>query len=145
MNKKRHKIISAVHLILEKDGQILLLRRKDTGFQDGNYNLVAGHIDAGEPAKLAMIREAKEEAKIDIHNDQLEIIHVMHRKGEDNERVDFFMRAKSWLGEPENGELDKCDDLSWFLLDELPDNTVLYIKVALENIKRKVYYSEFGW
>jgi 8-oxo-dGTP diphosphatase len=145
MPKDRHKITAAVHLILEEKGEILLLRRFNTGYEDGNYSVVAGHIDSNERAHHAMIREAKEEAGITIKKEHLETIHVMHRKGKDRERIDFFVKAKSWHGKPINMEKHKCDDLSWFGLDELPENIVPYIMFALENIKNRNYYSEFGW
>ena len=66
MSEKRFSIKVAVHLILEKDGKILMLRRFNTGWQDGNYSLVAGHFDGGERGRDAMVREAKEEAGIDV-------------------------------------------------------------------------------
>ena len=52
----------AVHLLLVKDDRVLLLKRYNTGYEDGNYSVVAGHIDGGEDLKTAMIREAREEA-----------------------------------------------------------------------------------
>ncbi|MCX6784676.1 MAG: NUDIX domain-containing protein [Candidatus Komeilibacteria bacterium] len=145
MTKERYKFIAAVHLILQKDNKILLSRRFNTGYEDGNYSVVAGHIDANERAKTAMIREAKEESGIEINEDDLETIHVMHRKGDDHERINFFMRAKNWQGEPTILEVDKCDDLNWFELDRLPNSIVPYIKFALENIKNGNFYSEFDW
>ena len=56
---KRFTLLSAVHLVLIKDDKILLLRRKNTGYEDGKYSLVAGHLDGKESVTTAMIREAR--------------------------------------------------------------------------------------
>ena len=37
-----------IHLLLVKDVKILLLRRYSAGYHDGNYSVVAGHINGGE-------------------------------------------------------------------------------------------------
>lgn len=89
MLNEKFKIISAVHLLLIRDGKILLLRRMNTGFYDGSYSVIAGHLDGGETATSAMIREAKEESGITINSKSLKMVHVMHRKSSE-ERVDFF-------------------------------------------------------
>ena len=68
MSKERLKIIPGIYLVLIKDNKILLLRRYNTGNDDGNYSLVGGHVDDGEAYKDAMIREAKEEADIEINS-----------------------------------------------------------------------------
>ncbi len=52
----RFSLIPEVHLILESNGQLLLLKRANTGYEDGNYSLVAGHIDGNESAREAMVR-----------------------------------------------------------------------------------------
>lgn len=38
---ERFKLVTAVHLILTQNGKILLLRRYNTGYEDGNYSVVA--------------------------------------------------------------------------------------------------------
>ena len=53
----RFKLVVAVHLILIENGKILLLRRYNTGYEDGNYSVVAGHIDGNESVIKAMKRE----------------------------------------------------------------------------------------
>jgi len=35
------KLISTVYLLLRRDDELLLLRRANTGYQDGRYSLVA--------------------------------------------------------------------------------------------------------
>ncbi len=145
MNKERFKLIPTSHLILIKDDKILLLRRFNTGYEDGNYSVIAGHLDGNETFLQAMVREAKEEGDINIKPEDLEIVHVMHRKAPNEERIDFFIMAKRWEGELKIMESHKCDDLSWFELNNLPKNTIPYIKQAINNIKDKIFYSEFGF
>lgn len=145
MSKERYKFIAAVHLILLKEGKVLLSRRFNTGYEDGNYSVPAGHIDQGERAKTAMIREMKEEIGIDIAENNLKAIHVMHRMGNDQERIDFFMATNIWDSEPRICETDKCDELAWYDLKNLPENIIPYVKSALEHISRNEFYSEFGW
>ncbi|MDO8617356.1 MAG: NUDIX domain-containing protein [Candidatus Uhrbacteria bacterium] len=144
MKKERFKLISAVHLFLIKDQQILLSRRFHTGYEDGNYSVVAGHLDGNETATSAMIREAREEAGIIVRDYQLRMVHVMHKKLDD-ERIDFFFEATEWEGEVKNMEPHKCDDLCWFPLNQLPANMVPYVRVGVENYTQKVLFSEFGW
>ena len=146
MRKSEHfKLASAVHLFLFEDGKILLLRRYNTGYEDGNYSVVAGHLDGGEEVIAAMMREAKEEVGIDIAPSALQIVGVMHRKSIDEERVDFFLTATSWSGEIVNQEPDKCDQLLWCDPDMLPENVVPYVRRGLENYRQGKWFDSFGW
>jgi len=148
MTKKRHQNIPASYLTLFKDNKILLLRRFNTGYEDGNYSMVAGHVDPNETFTQCIIREAEEEAGILLKPEDLKVVHVMHRNSgtvENNERVDVFFIAEKWDGEITNKEPHKCDDLSWFDLDNIPENVIPYIRQAIEGIKNKIYYSEHGW
>ena len=147
MRKEYHKITCAAYLIPEKDEKILLLRRSNTGYEDGKYSLVAGHVDKGESVIQTMVREAGEEAGIFIRPENLELAHIMHRmkKKENDERIDFFFRCRSWEGEIKNMEPHKCDDLSWFSPKAIPENTIDYIKTALKLADKGQIYSEFGW
>ena len=47
------------HLYLVQDNTVLLMRRCNTGYQDGRYGLVAGHVEPGEDFIDAIIRENK--------------------------------------------------------------------------------------
>lgn len=141
----RFTYIGASYLFLIQNNQILLQRRCNTGFEDGNYGVPAGHLDGNETATEGCIREIREEIGIILNPEQLKIVHVMHRKAAHDERVDFFFLATAYDGEITNEEPEKCDDLSWFPLDNLPENTIDYVYVAIEHYKNDVTYSEFGW
>lgn len=141
---KRFGQISTSHLFLIQDNKILLLKRFQTGYRDGEYSVPAGHIEENESATQTMVREAKEEAGIDIKAKDLVMVHVMHRR-ENDKRIDFFFTAEKWKGEPKIKEPHKCNDLGWFKLDKLPRNIVPYIRQAINCVFKKQVFSEYGW
>jgi 8-oxo-dGTP pyrophosphatase MutT (NUDIX family) len=148
--KVRHAIIPAVYLLLQKEEKILLLRRYNTGYLDGNYSLIAGHLNGGEPLTKAVIREAYEEVGITIDEQKLRLIHVIHTKSEipdsvADERVDFYFTVDEYSGVVQNNEPDKCDELVWVSLNNLPVNIVPRVKKALTEINQNNFFSEFGW
>jgi ADP-ribose pyrophosphatase YjhB (NUDIX family) len=145
MPKERFKIIPAVYLVLMRGNKTLLSRRFNTGFLDGEYSFPAGHLDGNETLIQAMVREAKEEIGIELKPEDLKLAHVMHRKEPNEERVNFFFTADKWVGKPKIMEPHKCDDLSWFEIDNLPTNVIPYIKQAIDCIRNKIFYSEIGW
>jgi 8-oxo-dGTP diphosphatase len=140
----RFTLKSAVHLFLLKDEKILLLRRYNTGYEDGNYSVPAGHLEGGETVKAAMIREAREEIGVEIALDDLKVVGVMHRLSND-ERVDFFLMATNWQGEIENCEPQRCDQLDWFPLEGLPENLIPYVHQAIGNYRRGRWFDSFGF
>jgi len=133
-----------VHLLFIRDSKILIARRRNTGYRDGEYSIPAGHLDGGETVLAAAAREALEEVGVELDASNLEFAGVMHRL-EDDERVDFFLRVRSWSGEPFNNEPEKCDDLRWVDLTGLPQNMVPYVRRALANHMQGLPFDEFGW
>jgi len=131
----------------------LLLRRHQTGYQDGNYSVVAGHLNGGEPVVCAAVREAREEVGITVAPEALEVVGVMHRLSDD-ERIDFFLVASSWMGRIRNEEPEKCDQVAWFDVERLPQNVIPYVRRALENSRKRqwdracrggIWFDTFGW
>lgn len=137
----------AVNLILIRDGKALLLRRANTGWKDGEYSVVAGHVDGNETIASAMAREAKEEANLDIREEDLRVVHIQHRISSSVpggvEHMDFNLVTDTWSGDLQNLEPDKCDDLSWHAIDALPDNTVGYIREVFKHLHNGVLFSEW--
>ena len=133
-----------VHLLFLRDAKILLLRRYNTGFRDGEYSVPAGHLDGGETVMAAAAREAAEEVGLLIEPDELSFSSVMHRN-EGEERVDFFVYVHNWNGEPVNNEPNKCDDLHWEEITALPANMIPYVRQAIQNHIEGIRFDEFGW
>src|SRR3990167_3465747 len=100
----RYKIIPSVYLMPIRDGKILLSRRFQTGYEDGNYGLVAGHAEANETFHNALRREIKEEIGVELNPSDLKLVLTMHRFCGDHERVDFFFVTDIWGGEISNQE-----------------------------------------
>ena len=131
---------SAVHMIITKDEKILLQKRKGSKLWPGYYALPAGHIDEGETQYDALVREAQEELGIDI--DPKNIIHsyvVLRRNYFEidgkilDPYIDYYFEIKKYEGIPRIMEKDKCDELIWADINNLPKPFVNYEGAFLEN------------
>jgi 8-oxo-dGTP diphosphatase len=142
MSEERFTLRAAAYLILIRDEKILLSRRFNTGWRDGDYSLIAGHLDPRESIRTTMVREAKEEAGIVIERSDLQFVHVMQQY-ENAEYFDFYFTVEDWKGEPTNLEPNKCDDMRWFSFNKLPENLVPNVRQALVAYKVGENYSEF--
>ncbi len=143
MSKEKFKLKFAVYLIPRRDNQVLLSLRKNTGWMDGNYSLIAGHVEALETAQEATIREVKEEAGIILSEDNLQFIHVLHRVKDDpdNEYIDLFFECHGWSGDFVNNEPEKCGGLDWYDVTNLPENTLPYIKDVISMSQQGIHFS----
>lgn len=146
----RFQIIPAVYLILVKSNKVLLMRRFNTGYMDGYYSMIAGHLEGNETLQQAVSREAFEEAGIIVDPKRLQLIHVMHTRSEmldygNEERIDFYFSVSRYDGQPEIKEPDKCDDMRWFDLAKLPEKLTPRVRQALGNKAKNIMYSDLGW
>jgi 8-oxo-dGTP diphosphatase len=142
---ERFTVIPAVHLLLVRDSHVLLMRRFNTGYEDGKWSLPAGHLDGNESVTAAVVREAREETGVALDPRDLEVVHIMHRRVVYEERMDFFLLARRWAGHPAIMEPDKCDALGWHDVQALSDEVIPYISAALDAVVRRLPFSEFGW
>ncbi|HYD10715.1 MAG TPA: NUDIX domain-containing protein [Acidimicrobiales bacterium] len=141
----RFALVSAVHLLLfDGDGRVLLLRRANTGYEDGNLSVPAGHLDGDETVRAASVREALEEIGVTLDLGDLAVALVMHRRSDD-ERIDFFVTCRRWTGSPVNAEPHKCAELLWCDPTRLPDDVVPYVRAGIEHVAAGDTYAEFGW
>ncbi|MCM2676520.1 NUDIX hydrolase [Alkalicoccobacillus plakortidis] len=138
-------LFGSVHLLFYKDNEVLLLQRQNTGFEDGNWSVVAGKIDPNEDMLTAVQREAKEEIGVDIQRQDIEVAGVLHRLSGELNWVDFFVRITKWEGSPFNAEPEKSSALEWFPINQMPENTIQYVKDAIEKEDIHMWYDSDGW
>ena len=142
--EERYKSMIVADLMLKRTNQktgkeeVLLALRKNTGFNDGEYELPGGHVDSGEDLFDAMIREAKEELNIEIKREDLKIEHMLHHyKGD---RINFVFSTKKYKGKLSIGEPDKCEKLEWFDFENLPENMYKKAKKVVQEINDGIFY-----
>ncbi|MFV2178027.1 NUDIX domain-containing protein [Actinomadura sp. LOL_016] len=139
-------------VLTRADGRVLLLVRANTGYMDGCASLPAGHVEPGESAETAAVRETKEEIGVLVEPSETRFAHVMHRRtpGEPGARVSFFFTARRWTGEVTNAEPHKCAGLVWADPADVPGSVggvpvVGYVASALAAVRAGEGFSADGW
>jgi 8-oxo-dGTP diphosphatase len=143
--QQRHKVVLVVFLLFIDKDKVLLLRRFQTGYKDGFYNVPSGHVDGNESAISAACREAKEEVGVDIKPEWLKLVHTMHEKAEEHERLNLGFMVDHYNGVIRNAEPHKCDELLWAYIHELPDNIVSSVRGIIENTDQGKPYSDLNF
>ncbi len=133
-----------LHLVLQRDGCVLMGKRLNTEFGAGQYHVPAGRLEINETIVDGIIREASEETGIKLVPDDIDLTYVMHFRGE-SDRLSLFFSANRWSGEIENREPDKCAGWKWQPLTDLPANTIPYAKQALSDVLAGKRLGLFGW
>ncbi|WP_219762451.1 NUDIX hydrolase [Neoroseomonas alba] len=145
MGRLRHMHSASVFVALMQGSEICLLRRKATGWLDGQFSLPAGGLDAGETIASAARREAEEEVGVWVAPSALHYAHTLHSQTDGSDWVGHFFVATEWSGIPRICETDKHCDLMWRAANALPDETIPYVRQALRCIAQGDRYSEYGW
>ena len=134
--QERTLLVAAVYVLLRREGQVLLHLRAGTGYRDGHWALIAGHVDAGESVHEAAVREAFEEAGVTIDPVDLVPVTALHRFERDGapveQRLDVFFEATRWSGHPTLQEPDRAAEMGWFELADLPDPVVPHERMVLD-------------
>lgn len=137
-----------VCLLLIQDGHILLMKRSGTGFGDGYWAVPGGRIEGKESVSRACRREAKEELGIEIAREDLKFATAIHSAPhEENMRevVLFIFKAEKWEGEIVNAEPNKCSEIGFFPLDDLPPSTMVSTKKFILNALNGTPFEEMFW
>ncbi len=135
----RSLLVAAAYVVLRRrvDGrdEVLLQLRRGTGYMDGCWATLAGHVDPGESVHEAAVREAAEEAGVVVAPGALVPLTALHRFERGGpaveQRLDAFFEVTTWSGDPTPREPDKTAAMGWFPLDALPDPVVPHERLVL--------------
>lgn len=137
--------IVTVYGLLRQGDKILLQKRQNTGFGDGFYSLIGGHVEVGENVREALLREAQEEIGVSIPPDEARFSLFLHRKTPTGVFLNFFFEVSNWRGTPRVCEPNKASDLAFFYAQDMPENTLDYIRHAIDCAQRGVKEDYLGW
>lgn len=136
---------SAMFVAIENDkGEYLLQRRVNTGFFDGHYDLVSGHLEYDESCEECAIRETKEECGVEVSPDDLKLVATFQSNFEPNVKyLNLIYRTKKFRGQVKIGEPDKIDEMGWYKPEDFPKKLAVGAQVFLTALREdavKNYY-----
>lgn len=136
----RTLLVAAAYVVLRRGDEVLLQLRRGTGYRDGHWAVLAGHVDPGESVHEAAVREAAEEAGVAVRAEDLRPLTTLHRFERGGpaveQRVDVFFEVDAWTGTPEHREADRAERMGWFPLDDLPEPVVPHERIVLDALAR---------
>lgn len=136
---ERHTFKVASFVLLLRGDETFMLRRANTGWADGMWTVPSGHVEKGESVVEAAIKETKEEAGVIVKAEDLTFV---HSHAVTDEYINFYFTATKWEGEPYLAEPEKCSEVSWVKLSEIPGDTIFQIRSLIQSIEKGIYFSE---
>ena len=140
---ENEKFLSAIYLIIKnEDGNILFQRRQGTNMWPNCLGLPAGHVDVGENAYEAAIREANEELCIIITKDDILDTFIVNRINKSlPPYYDVYFCLSSYEGIIENKEPFRCSELVWEDINNLSEDVIEYEQNSINNYLKGIKFS----
>ena len=104
--------------------------------------LIGGKARCGESIEQTMQRELKEEIGVDVELEDMKVVNLFTTQS--SESILFYqigLLISKYSGEIKNMEPEKCGELKFFDLNNLPENLFLGTKGNIELYKSKEFYN----
>jgi 8-oxo-dGTP pyrophosphatase MutT (NUDIX family) len=146
MTEARATFRLVVHVLLERDGRVLLLRRRGTGIADGAWAPPGGHVEPGETPRRAAVRELAEETGLELAVERLEPVAAFFFDDGELRGMNLVFRVAG----PSDGvprlAAGGADRLAFNAPDALPHPSVPWLREALLRAPKAstgAWYGEF--
>jgi mutator protein MutT len=126
-------------VLVDDQGRLFLARRGSKAKNErGLWEFPGGSVEFGERLADALRREMREEYGIEIEvGELLDVVdHILPDEGQHWVSPSYLCRILS--GEPRILEPEKCSQIGWFKVDEVPEDLTVISRVNLGNYRRKV-------
>jgi len=137
-----------INFIIKNDSGQILLARRINRFGEGTYGLIGEKLKNMENFEDAAVRRLKEEVGIDVNKNDLEFVNIATTIT-NMTFLQIGVLVKKYSGTPIIMEPNKCDDLRFFDLDDLPElfvgtkpNIELFINNEVYDVKYNVNSNE---
>ncbi len=139
----KENFLASIYLIIKNnEGKILLQRRQGTKLWPGFLALPAGHVDEGENVYDAAIREAREELSITITKQDIIDSFVVNRRNKSlSPYFDVYFEISSYEGKIKINEPEKCSELKWVDINNLPNDMIDFEVEAIRNRQKNIIFS----
>ncbi len=139
---------SVFGIIRDDEWKLLMIKRKNSGYQDGYYGLPAGHLELHEHPTAGIIRELREEVGIEVEPWDVELVHVTHLFSPQEDGSDFrvyfglYFDILHYSGTPHNAESHKSDGIYWV---DIHQEKKIQFRDVLEKIESWEMFSEVDY
>ncbi|MCW6676878.1 NUDIX domain-containing protein [Aerococcaceae bacterium NML180378] len=145
----RYMTKSASFVLFVKEHQVLLQKRQNTGYMDGFWDLgVSGHVEEGETARGAALRETLEEVGVVLSPERFDLATVIHNVHNGEVYYNFYFVVRVLEEEVRLFRLNephKIEMLQWFDVAALPTKMSAYNRAAIHHYLAGIPYGEMGW
>ncbi len=139
--EKQKRPKACIGVMIWKDGKVLLGKRNGSHGK-GEYSVPGGHLEFKESFEECARRETREETGIEIGEIKfLCVMNIDKHEGRQDMTLGVITDWKS--GEAKIMEPNKCDDWSWYDLDNLPKPLFYPTEIIIDSYKTgKNYYDK---
>jgi ADP-ribose pyrophosphatase YjhB (NUDIX family) len=129
----------SVLLLPISEGKIFLIKRANTGWEDGKWSIPGGRVEIGYGIKQTALKELKEETGIELQEKDLRLVHIEYIK---DRFINFFFSFTPSDLNIIPQEKNKVSDFGWFDLNKLPEPIAANGIRVLEMISKGEFFSE---